>query len=269
MKSLFLAFLLSSAVMTYGQQDVVIGKVDYVRTLAFSDDPVDIPFELFISQSKSVFAEVVQPSESGDTMKITPVSDNEMIMTFTINLKTDDPLMTEIDLTKKQVRSRETIFQKGKNKSMIVTEDLPVLNWKIFSEYRTIGGFECQKATCDFRGRTYTAWFTRKIPIPVGPWKLHGLPGLILEASESKNQVFFAAVKVIFPYDGDQKSLPLLSDGELPEVSLEEYVAMQDDVAKHYVDMINSKLPRGATFTPTKISETRGIELTYEFEKDQ
>lgn len=34
-------------------------------------------------------------------------------------------------------------------------------------------------ATTQFRGLTYTAWFALDIPINEGPWKFHGLPGLI------------------------------------------------------------------------------------------
>jgi len=49
----------------------------------------------------------------------------------------------------------------------------------------------CQKAEGDFRGRHYIAWFSNKILIPDGPWKLCGLPGLILEAYDEKKTVYF------------------------------------------------------------------------------
>jgi len=53
------------------------------------------------------------------------------------------------------------------------------INWEISSETKKIGNFTCTKATANFRGRDYTAWFTTDIPLPYGPWKLMGLPGLI------------------------------------------------------------------------------------------
>lgn len=73
----------------------------------------------------------------------------------------------------------------------LVDEEFPKLNWKIEQETKVIGGYNCQKAQTHFKGRDYTAWFTADIPFQAGPWKLQGLPGLILEASDSKNEVQF------------------------------------------------------------------------------
>jgi len=70
-------------------------------------------------------------------------------------------------------------------------EDLPVLNWKIANEKQTILSYNCQKATVSFRGREYIAWFTSDIPIPNGPWKFGGLPGLILKLSDTKNNFVY------------------------------------------------------------------------------
>lgn len=54
-------------------------------------------------------------------------------------------------------------------------------NWTFTSDTLTVLGYICQKATTRFRGRNYEAWFTSDIPIKEGPWKLYGLPGLILK----------------------------------------------------------------------------------------
>ncbi len=75
-------------------------------------------------------------------------------------------------------------------------EPLAGLDWTIADDsVRTILGYECLMATVDYHGRRWTAWFTPEIPLPDGPWKLHGLPGLILLA-ESDPEFRFEATGI-------------------------------------------------------------------------
>ena len=71
----------------------------------------------------------------------------------------------------------------GDNRYSVKNEN--PLSWKILPDKKTISKFEVQKATIDFGGRTWTAWFTQEIPFQDGPYKFHGLPGLILEMEDS------------------------------------------------------------------------------------
>jgi GLPGLI family protein len=76
---------------------------------------------------------------------------------------------------------------------------MPKQSWAIQNEFKTIGKFKCQKAIAKFRGRNYTAWFTAQIPLNDGPWKLHGLPGLILEAADDTGEVKFLFSSIDYP----------------------------------------------------------------------
>lgn len=69
--------------------------------------------------------------------------------------------------------------------------------WTIQSDTKEILGYQCQLATCDFRGRKWNAWFTPEIPVKEGPWKLFGLPGLVLAASDSKNHYSYEATGIL------------------------------------------------------------------------
>jgi GLPGLI family protein len=72
----------------------------------------------------------------------------------------------------------------------VVVEDYKPINWEInFNIERQIGSLKCNEAIGKFRGRTYTAWFCPEIPFSHGPWKLHGLPGLIVEAYDETREV--------------------------------------------------------------------------------
>lgn len=67
----------------------------------------------------------------------------------------------------------------------------PQIRWELGNETKSISGWRCQKATGSWKGRDYTVWFCPDLPYSFGPWKLHGLPGLILEAYDSKGEVKF------------------------------------------------------------------------------
>lgn len=66
-------------------------------------------------------------------------------------------------------------------------------NWQIQNDTDTLLGFACQKAITNWRGRTYIAWFSSDIPLPYGPMKFFGLPGLILRLQDDKNYFGYEA----------------------------------------------------------------------------
>jgi GLPGLI family protein len=76
------------------------------------------------------------------------------------------------------------------------SEDIPVQDWEIGEDTLTVAGYLCQKATCTFRGRNFTAWFAIEIPIQNGPWKFGGLPGLILKVYDDDKLYEFECTKI-------------------------------------------------------------------------
>ena len=66
----------------------------------------------------------------------------------------------------------------------LITEDVVIPEWTMYEDSTiTVLGMECKKATTNFRGRYWEVWYTEDIPISQGPWKLCGLPGMILKAN--------------------------------------------------------------------------------------
>ena len=76
-------------------------------------------------------------------------------------------------------------------------EPLPQIKWELSSEKKTILGYSCQLATCRFRGRNYSAWFTLALPLSAGPWKFSSLPGLILEVYDDTGEVKYTADEIL------------------------------------------------------------------------
>lgn len=64
-------------------------------------------------------------------------------------------------------------------------DDESKMNWNISAEKAKIGSYNTQKATTEFGGRQWEAWFTSDIPLQDGPYKFHGLPGLIVKVEDA------------------------------------------------------------------------------------
>lgn len=74
------------------------------------------------------------------------------------------------------------------------TEDSKAMKWTLADDEKTICGYQCHKAECEYGGRKWTAWYSQDIPVSYGPWKLCGLPGLILAAEDSDGANKFEAI---------------------------------------------------------------------------
>jgi len=82
----------------------------------------------------------------------------------------------------------------------LIAGQIPAIDWKISGDTATFGGLHCQKAAGHFKGRDYIVWFCPDLPVHTGPWKLNGLPGVIIDAHDTKNEV-------IFQFDGVEKAV--------------------------------------------------------------
>ena len=73
------------------------------------------------------------------------------------------------------------------------TED--TLNWKLTNEIKKYQGLNLQKATTNFGGRKWIAWFTKDFPFSEGPYKFQGLPGLVILLEDEKDNYNFSFVE--------------------------------------------------------------------------
>ncbi len=69
-------------------------------------------------------------------------------------------------------------------------------SWQLVRESKKFQNYECQKAKIKFAGREWIAWYTPEIAFPDGPYKFHGLPGLILQIYDTAGDFEFAAVDI-------------------------------------------------------------------------
>lgn len=82
-----------------------------------------------------------------------------------------------------------------KNSVVEYTQSSPDYNWEMISDsVKSILGYRCLLAKAKYGGREWFAWFSPELPLDSGPWKLCGLPGLILKAEDTDHEYVFNAI---------------------------------------------------------------------------
>ena len=101
----------------------------------------------------------------------------------------------------------EEVYKNMPNKGLVTAMHWPywittkdsinhLFDWQLVEGDSIVCGYPCHKAQTTFRGRTWTAWYTLDLPYNDGPWKLCGLPGLILHAQDSTRQFIFDCTSI-------------------------------------------------------------------------
>ncbi len=182
-KFILTLYLLSCSIFLYTQalNEIPLGKVTYSYKTDFALTLYGTSGEaiLYFNNTMTYYRHTSVPA--GDII-------NEEGME--INLIRGDsygfPVIT--DQVNKKVISRIPID----DEKSLLEEPLEKVNWIIKKDTsKLIEGFLCNLAFGESYGRTYLVWFARDIPIQGGPYKLTGLPGLILEGRSLDDKVTF------------------------------------------------------------------------------
>ncbi|WP_417428274.1 GLPGLI family protein [Halpernia sp.] len=137
---------------------------------------------LDISKDKSIYQDYTLPAQDS----LIKVAVDEMEKT-----KTWKDISKSLVLPKftykviKSYPSMKSTYEDRISRNLFGYEEDLKFNWKISSEKEKIGEYNTQKATADFGGRQWTAWFSTDIPFQDGPYKFSGLPGLIVKIEDS------------------------------------------------------------------------------------
>lgn len=142
--------------------------------------------------------------------------------------------------------SNKRLHLSGKvgSKSYLINDTLLSFKWIITKEKQIIQGYNCLKATTQFRGRNYIAWFSDSISIQNGPWKFCGLPGLIIKIYDDKQAFTYELTEMDFKSKFDEKILAI------PK----EYIKDKPITHKQFMVYYNKKLEDYAKIS--KVVET-------------
>ncbi|WP_309608204.1 GLPGLI family protein [Flavobacterium sp.] len=142
-------------------------------------------------------------------------------------------------------------------KQIYIKEIAPKINWKIEKETKKIGTFLCKKATTSLRGRKYIVWFATEISLPYGPWKLTGLPGLILEAYDTNKSVYWYFKSVEYPTKVKEKVKYMFIPTKVKVLSYEDFKGLQikeQEIVVEKSKLLKKQFPQIEVITP-KLNE--------------
>lgn len=191
--SLLLA--LTSHIALAQTPDKALAKASYsfshIRDTTQKDKPYTENMALLIGRNASVYASYDKITQDLERKKMIEeqIKNSGAGQSISINLGRPKPT-TPIELY--SFIKENKFFTKESLITVYLTEEaLPKIDWKISKDTASFSGLHCQKATARFKGRNWIAWYAPELPFQSGPWKLNGLPGLIVEAYDDKKEVQF------------------------------------------------------------------------------
>ncbi len=191
------------------QLEKVLFRVIYKSTLQATKEkqPVAIidTMALDISQNQSIYYDWLQSKRDSIVSKIMSESTMyiveptpEFIQSILANADnykiTDEKMKGESAVIYKTRSSSKVVTTNRKEQTFLKLSETVAPQWTMYDDEIQLLGYTAKKATTTFRGRNYTAYFTLDIPINDGPWKLFGLPGLILKAETNDEILKFEAI---------------------------------------------------------------------------
>ncbi|RLD65871.1 MAG: hypothetical protein DRI95_07795 [Bacteroidetes bacterium] len=188
MKKLISLLLLISSII-YGQEKNYTLEIDYIYTLNFTNlsSIYQINTKLTFNNNESIY-EMDHLNSFANYDNVVDVDDN-----IQLAIKSNENEFVFKSFKNNDVYYSDMISMKKFDiKSKLDT----IMSWTLSSETKNILGYTCQKAVTEYGGRYYVAYFTSEIPIQNGPWRFHGLPGVILEV-ESADNVFAIRATII------------------------------------------------------------------------
>ncbi len=153
-----------------------------------------------------------------------------------------DPLRFHI--VKNHKRDKLRYYMEFNGAKQGYEEDLPMMDWQIIPEEKSILGYSCQKAKTHFAGRDYIAWFSPDIPFSDGPYKFHGLPGLIFSIEDTEGKIEFVLEEI---EKNSEIKRPTSSSKNL--FTRKEFEKRMDDFYMNQKLYVGDKLSRVSSFT--------------------
>ena len=261
-------FLLFTVSLTYGQSQ------NGVVTYSFFANGAKNETKLSFNNNESVFTIINDKLNKKKVEVSTDEEKSKIDLFFNFDTNTPNSLGMLTDITNNCIIDHKFLpidLTAAKFDTLFVKDTAQIISWELLNETKNITSFKCQKARGNFRGRTYTVWFTNDIPVSMGPWKLNGLPGLILEATDSSNQFQFFAEKIELQMEVNSIDTKGFFNQTYitPIEERTKFLAFMESIYNEITTKIDTSMPRGVVSTTKKsnakiIDDNNLMEINYD-----
>lgn len=232
--SLFIYFSIFNAQAQQNNSTII--KIQYLES-ENQGSPITNNYEgtLFVQGSKSYYNSKYKNSENDNSK-----SNSGNIILNSNNSKFIGEIFSDMTTNELVENTSEENFL---NKTYSITDNNEDIKWTITKEEKNFNNILCKKATADFRGRKYTAWFTEKYPISAGPWKFHGLPGLILYIQDNTGSYKWQLVNIAYPYKGNDFNMETNFNKryKYTKITFKDYDKKRIDAINDKIDLIQAR----------------------------
>lgn len=158
---------------------------------------------------------------------------------ISVNRKENQGLVS-FKVTKKYPDFNTYLFRSIATDQYKIKEDQKP-EWKILQDKQKIGEYNTQKATANFGGREWIAWFSTDIPFQDGPYKFYGLPGLIVKIEDTTGSHIMTLVgnKTVDQAVGNQKEVELPQNMRIYGMGGKEIEVTEDQFRKVWKAYVN------------------------------
>lgn len=167
-------------------------------------------------------------------------------------------------ITYHQVFENKELYRNLENKDIVFQDDIfgtdyeyviktPEFKWKLHKDNKIILDYKTKKASVEFSGRKWIAWYAPDIPISLGPYSFGNLPGLILEMYDTDDHYHFTASGI------DSKTMRIYKCHKENVIKISQKEFLKAEKSFHarpdlYIDTKNTKglgnLPKNLPYNP-------------------
>ena len=137
-------------------------------------------------------------------------------------------------------------------------QELPLMTWEETDETATVCGYTCRKATGEYGGRKWQAWYAEEIAVPFGPWKIGGLPGLVMKAADESGNHSFEAISF---RQADGEFAPSRIPNQI-SIAHDKFIELKNEYDKAPLESIDPSSISGITVFKGGDIEVNGVRIS-------